>query len=461
MAGEFVTGIVVEEKALEWVALRGGKGRAVSGRSGRLLLDAESPPADETPDESDERITARIKAECRLPKGIVSAAVPSEHVLLRVMDLPPVDDDELASMVELQADKVSPFPVENMVVSHEVLERDESRCRVLVAAARLDAIEDIGNRLGAAGIVPARVDAALLGWWRSLRDADAVSPGRHLVLLLANSVPEVIVLEDGVPVVFRSMGTGMDWDEPGIAEETAREVGYALMSLELEQGPAASCTVTVFYRGEEPAGLLGALGEECACKVEARPLADLPTAAEGVARRAAGGTTLDLTPVSWTSARMSRSFRRRMLAAAVLILLAWGLGVGGLFGMTVYEESKLASLQSTREEWRGPSLEVRSMRRRAYMIHRYMDRSDSALECLRETTSVQPRGVDLTSFSYRKGEGVKIRGNAVGVNEVYAFKSALDRSELFPETRLEGPSTMRGSSRQSFQMEMKLPGSTQ
>lgn len=451
----------MEEKGLEWVSLRGGKGKAVARHSGRLSLDEDAPSPDETPDEREERIAERIKTECRLPKGVVSAAVPSEHVLLRVMDLPPVDDDELASMVELQADKVSPFPVENMVVSHEVLERDESRSRVLVAAARLDAIEAIGKRLGAAGIVPARVDAALLAWWRNLRDADAVAPGRHLVLLLANSVPEAIVLEDGVPVVFRSLGTSMDRDEPGIVEETAREVGYALMSLELEQGPAAACTVTVFYREEEPHGLLKALREECACKVHARPLADLPTVAEGVARRAATGTALDLTPPAWTSEKLSRAFRRRMLAAVVLILLAWGLGVGGLFGMTVYEESKLASLQAIRETWRGPSLEVRSMRRRAYMIHRYMDRSDSALECLRETSSVQPPGVDLTSFSYRKGEGVKIRGHAAGVNEVYAFKSALDRSELFPETRLEGPSAMQGSSRQSFQMDITLPGGTE
>jgi len=451
----------VEEKALEWVSLRGGKGKAVPGRSGRLSLDEGDPSPDETPEEREDRVVALIKAGCRPPKGAVSVAIPSEHVLLRVMDLPAVEDDELASMVELQADKVSPFPVENMVVSHEVLQKGDGVCRVLVAAAREDAIQKIGTRLGSAGIAPARIDSALLGWWRSLQDADAVGAGRHLILILASGVPEAIVSEDGVPLVFRSLGASMDSDEPGVVEETAREVGYALMSLELEHGAAAACRVTVFHRGDAPAALLDALWKECMCEVNARSLADLPTAAEGVARRAAEGTALDLTPSAWTSARSSRAFKKQMWAAVAVILLAWCIGVGGVLGMTAYEESRLASLQSSREEWRGPSLEVRSMRRRAYMIRRYMDRSDSALECLREISAVQPVGVDLTSFNYRKGEGVKIRGHASGVNEVYAFKSALDASELFQETRLEGPSAMRGTSRQTFQMDMKLPGETQ
>jgi len=202
------------------------------------------------------------------------------------------------------------------------------------------------------------------------------------------------------------------------------------------------------------------LRRECPCEVTTASLDSLPTAAQGLALRSAAGNggRLDLTPPAWRAVEGQKSFRKKMITITVLLAVVWLLAAGALIGGLFLEESRVASLTSGRDEMRGPAMEVRTMRRRAYMIRRYMDRSDSALECLREISELQPAGVDLESFSYRKGDGVRIKGEAGRVNQVYSFKSNLDKSELFLETKLEGPASNRRTGKQGFEMELRLPG---
>jgi len=101
------------------------------------------------------------------------------------------------------------------------------------------------------------------------------------------------------------------------------------------------------------------------------------------------------------------------------------------------------------------------MRRRVFMIKRYMDRSDSALECLREISALQPRGIDLTSFSYRKGETLRISGEAETVDQVYSFKSKLEGSTLFVGAKLQGPRRDRKKRKEVFDIDLRLHGGAQ
>ena len=127
--------------------------------------------------------------------------------------------------------------------------------------------------------------------------------------------------------------------------------------------------------------------------------------------------------------------------------------MGGL----AWQGRRLAFLQAEQARWRAPALEVRDLRRRVFMIRRYQDRTYSALECLREISRVQPGGIDLSSFNYRKGEEVRISAAATAVELVYEFKNALDESALFGEASLQGPRTDRRKGREVFDVVLALP----
>jgi Tfp pilus assembly protein PilN len=62
----------------------------------------------------------------------------------------------------------------------------------------------------------------------------------------------------------------------------------------------------------------------------------------------------------------------------------------------------------------------------------------------------------MSSFSYRKGESVKMAGDAGSVDQVYAFKRNLDGSALFPKAELQGPRADK-SGKQVFDLTLSLP----
>ncbi len=432
--------------------------------TGELLIRVPGAEGDEPPGRPGDVGTVRTPELFRDAaagiRGDVAVGLSSYQMLIRVIDLPPVEPAELASMVELQIDKFSPFPVEAMVVSHEVIKRTDENCRVLVAAARQTLVDGIGETLDAVGVDPVRVDAAILGWWRLLRDAHALEEGtRHVVVILDGVCRDIAVFQDDLPVVVRSLSLEADAPEEAVARDLAEEVSSTLMSLELEHGVAAHCSVAVWHRGDAPDWIRQEIETVCGCPVSTHSLDDLPPVSEGLARRQADGDGhLDLTPQSWRVTEKARLFKQKMAVAAGTIFGVWVLGMGGLFGGLAMQNVRLSNLRAEAEEWKGPAKAVGDLRRRVSVIRQYTDRRSSALECLREIClrDVLPDGVELTQFSYRKKDVLVIAGQASVVGQVYAFKRKLDASELFGDVTLEGPRRDPRRNKQVFEMDIRL-----
>lgn len=495
MASDYTTGLVARDDLLEWTTLQGGKdGLAVVAThrtewkkpsGGEAAPRSPEPEAvgEDAADTQGETTEAAIPqgpaesagdgAEVRGPtpeefqkalsgvRGDTVVGLVSHDLLIRVIDLPAVDPAELASMVELQVDKFSPFPVETMVVSYEVIKRTHETCRVLVAAAQQSIVDSMGETLRTAGVEPARVDAVILGWWRLLREARALEDeARQVIVILDGSCRDIAVFQDGLPVVVRSLNMDLDAAEEDIVRDLAEDVSSTFMSLELEHGVASHCSVAVWHRGDVPDEIKTELETACQCPVSTHLLDDLPPVSEGLARRQANNVAgLDLTPRSWRLAGSARLFKKNMVIAAAAVFGVWLLGMGGLFLGLTLQNLRLSNLQTQAEEWRGPATEVRGLRRRVSVIRQYTDRRSSVLECLREICLVLPREpdkVELAQFSYRKTDVLNVGGSAVTVAQIYAFKRKLDKSSLFGDVILEGPRWDPRRKKQVFEMNIEL-----
>lgn len=403
----------------------------------------------------------RLQGEIRKAglTGNVASGLPSEQLLLRVVSLPDVPDDELRSMVQLQVDKFSPFPVETTVVSHEVIERKDGKSLVLVAAAKEDVVQAVGTILGTVGLVPNRMDAEILGWWQVLKDAGQIQEkGRQVVLLLDTLLPEVIVFQEGKPVLFRSLGESEGLEGEDFDVETARAVSYTLMSVEMEHGNDAY-TIGVWHRGDARPGLIENLKSECSCDAVLHSLDTLPSVSEGLARRAAAGDgRLNLVPAAWQARAESSLFKKRMVAVAMAAGGVWVLALLVFAGGFLFQKHRLHSLETEQARWHKQAREVADMRRRVLTVEHYMDTSHSALECLREISEWLPPGVSLTSFSYKKGEELKVSGEAGAVGDIYTFKTQLDESKFFVSSALNNVRLDARRGKQMFDVDIKLPG---
>ena len=427
MATSWITGVCLRQNRLEWTTLRRTKEAWEIAGQGR----EEWPPAD---GDAGWISAAAIKPHLKRLKGQVSVALPTDRVLLRVALLPSTDAAELRGMAELQTDRFSPFPVETMALGAEVLDASETSSLVALAAVRREEVEALGHAFQEAGPPPDVVDVEALGWWWGLKHGGHVPAHGSQIFLRADAAGvEMTVARDGKPLLFRALPApppaGADGARDEWIGECAEEMLYSLTALETEWGGAGTMTLHVFpaadVAGEWAESLRKALGLEA---LFTHALETLPTVSEGIARRQAEPARLLALGVFWTLLNVQRG--------------------------------RMARLQAEVEAMETPALAIRRLQAKVLEFSLYADRTYSALECLRVISESLPPGVELTSFIYRKGASLSLRGEADAPDKVYGFIQALEQMTLFPEVKSEGISTRntpRGS-RSQFGVTIRLPG---
>jgi hypothetical protein len=92
-------------------------------------------------------------------------------------------------------------------------------------------------------------------------------------------------------------------------------------------------------------------------------------------------------------------------------------------------EKRLAAIEPEAEQ-------ALDNRRKLKALKVYTDRTDSALECLREVTQLLPSDdIKFGSYNYKKGTGVTLRGTADNDNSIYDFFEVLADSDLFEQLK--------------------------
>ena len=462
MATSWITGVCLRQNRLEWTTLRRTKEAWEIAGQGR----EDWPPAD---GDAGWISAAAIKPHLKRLKGRISVALPTDRALLRVALLPSTDAAELRGMAELQTDKFSPFPVETVAAGAEVLESAGTSSLVAMGVVRREDVEAVGQAFHGAGAPPDAVDVEILGWWWGLRHSGTIpSHGSQIVLRAESAGVEMAVVRDGAPLAFRALpGYPPDGAEAARAEwleACAEEVADSLTALETEWGGAGLPTLHFFHETGFPLEcaetLKTALGLEA---LFAHALDELPTASEGVARRLAEPArplALDLAPEAWRAADAERRTRRKLLRAATVFLVAWLLAIGVFWTLLNLQRGRMARLRAQVETMEGPAQEIRKLRAKTLEFAQYADRTRSALECLRVVSETLPEGVELTTYVYRKGTSLSLRGESDAPDKVYSFIQALEQTALFPEVKSEGISTRNTpqGARSQFGAALVLPG---
>jgi hypothetical protein len=82
---------------------------------------------------------------------------------------------------------------------------------------------------------------------------------------------------------------------------------------------------------------------------------------------------------------------------------------------------------------------TKQLRDELIAMQNQMYTKNSALEVLREVSSLLPENLKLSGFDYRKDQLVKLRGSAQSVNAANDFISRLERCPLFSGVKLPSP----------------------
>lgn len=460
MAQKWITAAALRAGVLEWTVLKVTKDRVEAQGVQRETLFAPGV----APDFASADLAAKMRVLARRMPGNLCLGVSAPKALLRVVDVPTKDPEEIRGMVGLQVDKISPFPVDNMAVSFEVLASTETQSRILMAAIQREETETWGRVFLKAGLIPHRMDVDVMGWYELIRGGPGIlEQGRQLLLIAERDGLELIILQDGQPILFRSLGSAQGLSPEEFAAEVADEMAYTLTSLEAEWGGAVVTQAALWRWNDAPVDDLAArLRDACGIEVAQHPLDDLPPLSEGLARRSVADDALrvNFVPVEWHEREKLKLTQRRLFIATCAFLAVW-LTLLAAFSLALNAQRKgVDRLKQSLSEIEGPAGEIRAFRDKILSFEQLADRTHSALECLREVTVLLPDSVDLNSFIYKKGGSLAVRGESNAPDTVYDYFQALEKSDLFVSAKAAPITSKQAGGRDvvQFAVTMVLPG---
>ncbi len=445
------TGIHYTDEIVEWAVLR--KTRTET----ETLLEGSTPIPQGFFEQAEAPLfPSEVLTEIRKNfRGIITVALPSSQLLMRVLELPSSDPEEINGMVELQMDQISPFPADQLTLSYELLKETENHSRVLAVAAPRNSVDELGELFKSKHVYIRSLDAEILAWW-SLLTAHSKVPteGRVILILEEHTEFSMIVVDDGVPVCFRSLELFHDFTDESVLCEIVEEMKYTLLSLEAEYGHRDECAIEFWSESEIPKTLLNMLGEECAGQINLHDLGTLPSMAGGLALRSADRTAhhVELVPREWIELQRKKRFMQVATIASVAVLSLW-LGIISITGAVfAFQKASFNHVKREAAKYSAPARAAQAAREEMVSLEKYSDRSHSALECLRGVTQTLPNFVEITSFTYTKGNAIRLSGTGESSDLIYDYFQQLGEFELF-----EGVKNTKISDNTRFSITVNLP----
>lgn len=363
------------------------------------------------------------------------------RILAKVVRVGEGEDASEVALPLLQA--MSPFPDEPLTVGVETL-RESGEGRVVLAAALPEgAAEDIGEALDAAKVNPVRIDALALGALRERWSEISQGGGnvRRVVLVKEADDIALFVMDGDIPVALRAIAPG---------DDMRRSMMLALLEAEDFAGAAELSEIVVL--GDVPRDGLETFA----------PIRDVACADDvgvmGVAERSSEEHSLNALPDSWREMLEETRFKAKLVKFLAIAGGIWLLIMGVLFGVPVVYGYMTDHQKALMKEHSRKYQEVREMREKVRLVQKYSDHSRGALEIMKAISDRLPADVELTSWNFKRDEGVKFSGEAIAAPSVYQFKNDLlemaevgedgePGARIFADVRLTGPTKAKGKER--------------
>ncbi len=121
-------------------------------------------------------VLKKLHTEAGVTKREVTVSIPEPMVFTRTIRFPLLTDAEISSAVKWEAEQYIPIPVNEAIIQHSILQRNETssppEVLVLLVAAPRTVVEKYTKVVSAAGLNPTAVETELIALTRALAPAD-------------------------------------------------------------------------------------------------------------------------------------------------------------------------------------------------------------------------------------------------------------------------------------------------
>jgi type IV pilus assembly protein PilM len=238
-------GLDVGTEAVRAAVVEVGKAAPILRRFAEMPLPDGAVVAGDIVDEGavKEAVAALWKRN-RLPRKRVVIGIANQRVIVRQVDVPHLEEEELVDALPYQVQDVIPIPVEEAVLDYVPLEEfatpdGDLMLSILVVAAQRDMVGGLIDVARTAGLQVASVDLQAFGLVRAAFGADLLlgGDGPQGLLDIGATMSQIAVVRGGITRFVRILPTGGDVFTAGLgrdlelgreeAEDLKRRVGVA------------------------------------------------------------------------------------------------------------------------------------------------------------------------------------------------------------------------------------------
>lgn len=151
----------------------------------------------------------------------VVLGLSNQKVVVRLLDFPHMDPEDLKSAIGFEAQDHIPMPIDEAVLDHVVLgpqEEGSDLDRILIVAAQRDMVSRFTSAVRTAGLRPIGVDVKALSLLRSTLPETLFDEGATLLLDVGSEITNLIISQEGNPTLTRFIMGGSNQFVQTIAE---------------------------------------------------------------------------------------------------------------------------------------------------------------------------------------------------------------------------------------------------
>jgi general secretion pathway protein L len=422
----------------------------------------------------------------------VLSCVPGSLVTHRVLSLPFTNARQVSQAVPFELEALIPFPLEDLVIAEQIVQRTEAGAMVLAVATPKPVLSEHLAALAAAGVEPNSVSWAPVAALPLLSLSGVDVTGTTALLDIGEQQSSVLLLKDGVACGLRTIDHGYNQKDEE-AEEGGEGGGVAFFNalqwtLLALSGDVEHLPTRFFVCGDSAEYALLARGLERNFDAEVLSFTDfvLPAVAEnnrpaqsafatclGMGlREALAGSLLGINLRSGEFSpraqdEVLRHEWRRLGRLAAFVALAAGLAVGvNLYALDSRYQllrrevrrvftAALPEVQTVVSEKAQLEEAIGGLQQRHRLLHGAG--AISPLEVLRQLSTVLPENIslDLEEWVFEE-DAVRFRGSTSSFEAAETIKTAVMGLGLFREVQLKDVKTESGTQKVAFGVQMRL-----
>lgn len=451
MKKELTTCIEFTDSHVKLLEMRWARGQHV------VTTCEHVPLAGQKPEDLDRALSQLIQG-----RNIASLAalIPGRYAILKQITLPSHSDDEIENMVSLQINHLGPFPREEIVFGHLILDKDlQGYSRVLIVVVQKENILYFLRALQRQNVIPRHLflgSQAILNWYLFQKRV-AKLPDAPCVMLadVDDDNTEVCFCHRDKLFFSRNIRFGTRDMADDKLESFLEQIGLTLGAYIKENMGPDITRIAVIANTDARAQLAEKLEEYYRVPVDVLTSFDhlvheksagltLQQKAAGLSLTRSIGFLLErghafvnLMPQEVVHNQASRIRRRVILRFTVSALIAGLLGLG-LFGTKVYRDKQ--RLQAVEEQLGQTRALVEKVRQEIDVLRAFARRHRQRIrfvEIFRELYQLTPGGINFQTLNLDNQLMLSIQGNAASGSDVNLFQSRLVESPVFQEVTLQ------------------------